>query len=212
MKILFDLFPVILFFVMFKWGENHANEAQHFLQTYFGTLISGGTPGLEQSPIILATIVAIAATLLQIAYLLVRRKKVDGMLWISLIIISVFGGLTIYFHDETFIKWKPTILYWSYAFALIISQFILCKNLTRTFLGKLEEDLAIPDGIWQKLNYVWMAFFLGMGGLNLLVAYNFSTDVWVNFKLFGSMILMFVFLLLQIIYLSRFNKTSKETP
>jgi intracellular septation protein len=89
---------------------------------------------------------------------------------------------------------------------LIVSQF-LGKNLTRTFLGKLEEELRIPDLIWQKLNYVWIAFFIGMGGLNLLVAYQFSTEVWVNFKLFGSMILMFLFLLLQIVYLSRFHQS-----
>jgi intracellular septation protein len=208
MKILFDLFPVILFFAMFKWGENHAAEAQSFLQTYFGSLISGGVASLEQSPIMLATIVAIAATLLQIAYLLLRGKKVDGMLWVSLIIICVFGGLTIYFHNETFIKWKPTILYWSYAVALIVSQIFLQKNLNRGLLGKLEEELVITDLVLNKFNYVWIAFFIGMGCLNLLVAYSFSTAVWVNFKLFGSMILMFVFLMLQIVYLSRFNKST----
>ncbi len=128
MKILFDLFPVIIFFVMFKWGENHAGAAQSFLQTYFGDLISGGVPDIQQSPIILATAVTILATLLQITYLLLRRRKVDGMLWVSFLIVSVFGGLTIYFHNETFIKWKPTILYWSYASALIISQFVSHKN------------------------------------------------------------------------------------
>src|SRR5690242_18125711 len=138
MKILFDLFPVILFFVLFKWGEKNAEQAQSFLETYFGAFISGGVLSLEQAPIMIATVTAIAATLLQISYLLVRRKKVDGMLWVSLIIICVFGGLTIYFHSATFIKWKPSVLYWSYAIALIFSQFILNKNLTRLFLGKLE--------------------------------------------------------------------------
>ncbi|MCD6026613.1 MAG: ispZ [Solimicrobium sp.] len=210
MKILFDLFPVILFFVMFKWGEGHAAAAQYFLQTYLGSVISGGSASLEQSPIILATVVAIAATLAQIGYLLLRRKKIDGMLWMSLLIISVFGGLTIYFHNETFIKWKPTVLYWSYAVALIFSHFVLHKNLTRSFLKKLEEDLDIPELIWKKLNYAWIAFFFGMGCLNLLVAFNFSTDAWVNFKLFGSMILMFVFLSLQICYLSKFNRVTKR--
>jgi intracellular septation protein len=210
MKILFDLFPVILFFVMFKWGEGHANAAHSFLQTYLGNIISSGYTA-DQAPIMLATLVAIAATLAQIGYLLARRKKIDGMLWISFLIVSVFGGMTIYFHNETFIKWKPTMLYWSYAAALIISQFFMQKNLTRAFLIKLEEDLAIPEPVWVKLNYIWMAFFTGMGCLNLLVAFNFSTDAWVNFKLFGSMGFMFVFLLLQIIYLSRFNKPSEET-
>ena len=211
MKILFDLFPVILFFAMFKWSETHANAAQSFLQTYFGQFISGGVITPDQAPIMLATVIAIVATLAQIAYLVIRRKKIDGMLWISFLIISVFGGMTIYFHNATFIKWKPTMLYWSYALALIISQIAMHKNLTRAFLGKLEEDMLIPDSVWSKLNVIWIAFFIGMGGLNLLVAYNFSTDIWVNFKLFGSMGFMFVFLLLQIIYLSRFSKPSEKS-
>jgi intracellular septation protein len=211
MKILFDLFPVILFFAMFKWSETHANAAQSFLQTYFGQFISGGVITPDQAPIMLATVIAIVATLAQIAYLVIRRKKIDGMLWISFLIISVFGGMTIYFHNATFIKWKPTMLYWSYALALIISQIAMHKNLTRAFLGKLEEDMVIPDSVWSKLNAIWIAFFIGMGGLNLLVAYNFSTDIWVNFKLFGSMGFMFVFLLLQIIYLSRFSKPSEKS-
>jgi len=211
MKILFDLFPVILFFVMFKWSEGHATAAQSFLQTYAGNLISGGTSDIAQAPIMLATLVTIAASLIQIGYLLVRGKKVDGMLWISFLIVSVFGGMTVYFHNDTFIKWKPTMLYWSYAAALIFSQLALGKNLTREFLGKLEEDLAVPDQVWCTLNYIWMAFFAAMGGLNLFIAYTFSTSVWVNFKLFGSMGLMFVFLLLQIVYLSRFSKPSEES-
>jgi len=196
---------------MFKWSENHANAAQSFLQTYFGQFISGGVPTLEQSPIMLATLIAIAATLAQIFYLILRRKKIDGMLWISFLIISVFGGMTIYFHNETFIKWKPTMLYWCYALALIISEFVMHKNLTRAFLSKLEEDMVIPESVWTKLNIIWIAFFIAMGGLNLLIAFNFSTDVWVNFKLFGSMGFMFVFLLLQIVYLSRFSKPSEES-
>lgn len=210
MKILFDLFPVILFFVMFKWGEGHADAAQTFLQTYLGNFISAGST-LDQAPIMLATLIAIVATFAQITYLLIRRKKIDGMLWISFLIVSVFGGMTIYFHNDIFIKWKPTMLYWSYAVALVVSQFALRKNLTRTFLSKLEEDMVIPETVWVKLNYIWMAFFTMMGCLNLLVAYNFSRDVWVNFKLFGSMGFMFVFLLMQIIYLSRFSKPSEET-
>ena len=210
MKILFDLFPVILFFIMFKWGEGHTNAAQSFLQDYLGTLISGGTLTPQQTPIMLATVITITATVLQIAWLVIRRKKIDGMLWISFFIVSIFGGMTIYFHNETFIKWKPTMLYWSYGLALVASQLVAHKNLTRTFLIKLEEDLAIPEIVWVRLNYIWMAFFMGMGALNLLIAYNFSTSVWVNFKLFGSMAFMFAFLLIQIVYLSRFNKPAED--
>ncbi len=211
MKILFDLLPVILFFIVFKWGEGHANAAQSFLHDYIGNFISSGA-SVDQAPIMLATLVSIIATLLQIALLLIRRKKIDGMLWISFLVVSIMGGLTIYFHNETFIKWKLTMLYWSYALALIFSQIGFKKNLTRTFLAMLETELAIPEPTWTRLNYVWMAFFLGMGCLNLIIAYNFSTDVWVNFKLFGSMGCMFVFLLSQIIYLSRFSKPSEENP
>ena len=211
MKILFDLFPVILFFIVFKWGEGHATTAQTFLQNNLGNFISGGTITAQQAPIMLATLITIAATLTQIAYLLVRRKKIDGMLWISFLIVSVFGGMTIYFHNETFIKWKPTMLYWSYALALVVSQTFTKKNLTRAFLIKLEDDLTIPESVWVKLNYLWIAFFTGMGALNLVIAYHFSTDIWVNFKLFGSAGFMMVFLLLQIIYLSRFSRPTEET-
>lgn len=207
MKILFDLFPVILFFLVFKWSGTHAESAQAFLQNQISPLIAGD---LAQAPIMLATLVTVAATVLQIGILLARRKKVDGMLWISFFVVTIFGGLTIYFHNETFIKWKPTMLYWSYAVALMLSQLVMHKNLTRSFLSKLEQDLVIPESIWARLNLLWITFFVAMGGLNLLVAYNFSTDIWVNFKLFGSMGLMFIFLLGQIIYLSRYAKPAKD--
>ncbi len=210
MKILFDLFPVILFFAMFKWGEGHTNAAQALADQYLGHFISGGIVTIEQAPILLATVVTIIATIAQIAILLLQRKKVDGMLWISFVIVGVFGSLTIYFHNETFIKWKPTMLYWSYAGALLFSQLILKKNLTRTFIGKLEEELTIPESVWAPLNWIWMAFFAGMGILNLVVAYNFSTHIWVNFKLFGGTGLMFVFMLAQILFLSRYSKQQGE--
>ncbi|TDK68659.1 septation protein A [Sapientia aquatica] len=206
MKLLFDLFPVILFFAMFRWGEGHAASAKSILQDYFNGLISGGAPTLQQAPILLATIVTIAATVAQIGYLLLRRKKVDGMLWISFVVVTVFGGLTIYFHNETFIKWKPTMLYWCYSMALLVSQVVFKKNLTRSFISVLEEEFAIPESVWSKLNVIWIFFFAAMGALNLVIAYNFSTETWVNFKLFGSMGMMFLFMLAQIIYLSKYNK------
>ena len=210
MKILFDLFPVILFFIMFRWSEGHAVTAQTFLQNNFGALISGGMISEQQAPIMLATLVTVAASLLQIGYLLVRRKKVDGMLWISFLIVCVFGGLTIYFHNETFIKWKPTMLYWSYAAALLISQLFFNKNLTKTFLSKLEDEFVIPDTLWKPLNGVWIVFFSAMGGLNLFVAYNFPTPVWVNFKFFGSTGLMFAFMMGQILFLSKYSKSANK--
>ena len=210
MKILFDLFPVFMFYAVFKWAETHANAALSFIQTYFGNLISGGTVSLQQAPILLATTVTVAASVTQISYLLLRRKKIDAMLWASFLIITILGGLTIYFHNENFIKWKPTMLYWCLASALLFSQLIMGKNLTRTIMKQLEEELIIPETIWFRLNLVWVLFYFGMGCLNLFVAFSFSNDTWVNFKL-GSMGLVFVFLLAQVVYLSRFSKPSEES-
>ncbi|MDT6962652.1 MULTISPECIES: septation protein A [unclassified Cupriavidus] len=177
MKFLFDLFPVILFFVAFK---------------LFG--------------IYEATAVAIVATVLQIAWVRLRHGKVEPMQWVSLLIIGVFGGATIVLHNETFIKWKPTVLYWLFAVTLVASVIGWRKNLIRAMMGK---QVTLPEPMWGKLNAAWAAFFAVMGVLNLYVAYQFSTDTWVNFKLFGSMGLMAVFIVAQSVWLSRHIQ---ETP
>lgn len=203
MKFLFDLFPVILFFVVFKWGEGNAEAAQAYGQQFLSGLVSGGQVTIAQAPILLATAIAIIATILQIGYLLSRRRKVDGTLWLSFAIIVFFGGATIYFHNETFIKWKPTVLYWCFAAALLFSQIFLKKNLIRTMM---EKQMSLPDGIWRRVNLSWVAFFITMGLLNLYVAFNFSTASWVNFKLFGGMGLMFAFVIAQSLMLSKYVK------
>jgi intracellular septation protein len=203
MKFLFDLFPVILFFGVFKWGEGNTDAAQAFGQQYLSGLVSDGMVTAAQAPILLATAIAILATFLQIGYLLVRGKKVDTTLWISLVIIGVFGGATIYFHNENFIKWKPTVLYWAFAAVLLFSQMLLKKNLIRSMM---EKQMSLPDGIWHRVNLSWVAFFLTMGLLNLYVAFNFSLNSWVNFKLFGGMGLMFVFIIAQSLLLSKHMK------
>jgi len=206
MKFLFDLFPVILFFGIFKWGEGHADAAQGFAAHYLSGFVSGGTVSTAQAPILLATAVAIVATIAQIGYLLLRSKRVDPMLWLSLAIIGIFGGATIYFHNETFIKWKPTVLYWCFAVALGVSQFAFGKNLIRAMM---EKQIALPDPAWQRLGLAWMAFFGLMGVLNLYVAFNFPTDTWVNFKLFGGMGLMFAFVVAQSLMLSKHIKDAE---
>ncbi|MFC5476340.1 septation protein A [Paraherbaspirillum soli] len=203
MKFLFDLFPTILFFGIFKWGEGSPDAAQALVSHYLSGIVSGGVVTAAQAPVLLATSAAIAATVAQISYLLARRKKVDKMLWISLVIISVFGGLTIYFHNDTFIKWKLTVLYWAFATALLVSQFILKKNLIRTMM---EKQIALPEPIWQRVGFSWGIFFALMGLLNLYIAFNFSTATWVNFKLFGGMGLMFAFIIAQSIMLSKYIK------
>ena len=171
MKFLFDLFPVVLFFAAFKLFD-----------------------------IYVATAAAIAATFLQIGWLKWKRRKVDTMMWVTLIIIVVFGGATLALHDETFIKWKPTVLYWLFAAVLGGAELLFRKNLIRAMLG---EQVRLPDGAWSRLNWSWAGFFVFMGAANLYVAFNFSTDTWVNFKLFGGMGLMLLFVVLQAALLAR---------
>ena len=206
MKFLFDLFPVILFFAMFKWGEGNPDAAQALAQQFLSGLVSGGQASATQAPIMLATAIAILATFAQIGYLLLRGRKVDGMLWVSLGIITLFGGATIYFHNETFIKWKPTVLYWSFGLALVFAQVVLGRNLIRLMM---EKQLTLPDNVWQKLSLSWAGFFGVMGLVNLYVAYNFPTAVWVNFKLFGFTGLMIAFVIGQSLFLSKYVKDSR---
>lgn len=200
MKFLFDLFPVILFFATFKWGESHTDVAQSIVSQYLSGIVSGGAVLASQAPILLATALAIVATFAQIGYLLARRRHVDTMLWVSLGIIVVFGGATIYFHNENFIKWKPTVLYWFFAAALMLSNALAGKNLMRSMMGK---QITLPDPVWRKLNLAWTLFFIVLGFVNLYVAFSFSTAVWVNFKLFGFMGLMVAFIIAQSVILSR---------
>lgn len=172
MKFLFDIFPVVLFFVAFK---------------LYGIYV--------------ATATAIAATALQVGWTWLRHRKVDNMLWVSLAVILVFGGATLVLENETFIKWKPTVLYWLFGLALAAGAAVFKKNLIRAMM---EKQVALPDFVWQKLLASWIGFFAVMGALNLFVAYNFSTDTWVNFKLFGGIGLMLVFVVIQAFMISRY--------
>lgn len=171
MKFLFDLLPVLLFFVAFK--------------------ISG---------IFAATAVAIAASVVQIAWLKLRGKTVDNVQWASLAIIVVFGGMTLWLKDPTFIKLKPTVLYGLFAVGLAVSRFAFERNLIRSMMGK---QVKLPDPIWDRLNIAWILFFTGLAALNVLIAYNFSEEIWVNFKLFGSLGLTVLFVIGQALWFSR---------
>jgi len=178
MKFLFDLFPIILFFVAFKAFD-----------------------------IYIATGVVIAATVTQIGWVWHRHGKVDTMLWISLALVVVFGGATLILHDETFIKWKPTVLYWLFAATLFGSAQFFGKNLIRAML---EKQVELPEILWTRLNFAWTGFFAVMGVVNLWVAFNFSTDTWVSFKLFGGMGLMIAFIVLQGMVLAKYIPEEKE--
>ena len=203
MKFLFDLFPVALFFASFKVAQGHAQAAADLVSQVLGTVGLGAAIAAKQGPILIATLVVILATALQIAWVRLRHGRVDKMLWISLVLVVFFGGLTLAFHDETFIKWKPTVLYWVFASVLLVSERLLAKNLIRNML---EAQMQLPEPVWRQLNFAWVGFFALMGLLNLLIAFafNLSTDIWVNFKLFGSMGLMLAFVLIQGVFLSKY--------
>lgn len=148
-----------------------------------------------------ATAVAIVATVLQIAWLRHKTGRVDPMQWVNLGVIVLFGGATLLSRDENFIKWKPTVLYWLMGAALIGGQLFFRKNLIKQLMG---AQITLPDHAWRILNWSWAAFFGLMGILNIWVAYRFDTDTWVNFKMFGSLGLMVVFIIGQALYMGRF--------
>ena len=203
MKFFFDLLPVILFFSAFKISEGNPQAAVDLIGPILGAIGLDAAITLQQAPILAATLVVILATALQIGWVWLRHGKVDKMLWVSLVLVVFFGSLTLIFHDETFIKWKPTVLYWMFATVLLFSASVLKKNLIR---GMLEVQVQLPELLWTKLNLAWVGFFAVMGALNLLVAFafNFPTNIWVNFKLFGSMGLMLVFVIAQGIFLAKY--------
>ncbi|MFZ9664455.1 MAG: septation protein A [Limnohabitans sp.] len=178
MKLLVDFFPILLFFLVFK------------------------TLGIYA-----ATAVAIVATVAQIAWLRWRNGRVEAMQWLSLGVIVVFGGATLVAQDDTFIKWKPTVLYWLMGGGLLVAEYVFKRNGIRALMG---SQLELPDNVWRHLLHAWAGFFSVMGVINLWVAYHFDTDTWVNFKLFGGLGLMVLFVLVQAVYLSKHMKQDDE--
>jgi intracellular septation protein len=197
-KLLFDLFPIILFFVAYQLAQSNPQAASDTL-TWLGVqLTSTQKPG-----VFIATLVAIAATFGQIGWLKVRGHSIDAMLWVSLVLIVIFGSATLIFHSETFIKWKPTVLYGVFALSLALAPRLSGRNLIRLMM---QSQLELPDPVWARLNQMWALFFTAMGLANAWIANTYDTDTWVNFKLFGTLGLMLVFVLAQGVYLSRHMK------
>jgi intracellular septation protein len=207
MKLLFDMFPVVLFFLAYTAGKQVPETTHALVAGLLGAVGAGTELQVQQAPILLATAVAIVATAAQVGWLLVRGRKVDRMLWISLAIIVVMGGATLWLRDATFIKWKPTVLYWAFAAVLLGAELLFGRNLIRAMM---EKQLVLPDPVWARLNLSWGAFFVVMGAINLFVAYRFSESTWVNFKLFGGIGLMVLFVLVQGMYLSRYVHTDES--
>lgn len=207
MKLLFDLLPVILFFVAFKVAGMSPEASVALAQTWLGPLMFDGVVPAGQAPILIATAVAIVASVLQVGWLLARGRKVEPMLWISVAVIIVFGGATIWLHDETFIKWKPSILYWLFAAILLAGRLLWQRNLLRAVLG---PQLVLPEPVWTRLLWIWIGFFALIGAVNIAVAYSVPTETWVDFKLFGLMGITFAFTLAIGLWLARYMKTATE--
>lgn len=214
MKLLFDFFPVLLFFIVFKLASVFPEAAQPLAQQWLGGLVSHGAIDKAQAPVLLATAIAVLATACQIGYLFIRRRKVDGMLWVSAFVVTFFGGLTIYFNDEAFIKWKPTMIFWSSAVMFGVTQLLFKKNLIREMMGAQFE---MPDALWTRLLLVWIGFFVTIGIINWLMAFvvfahkdQFAS--WVNFKTFAMPVITFVFVIGQGLSLSKYMKLEEEAP
>jgi intracellular septation protein len=195
MKFFVDLLPVVLFFTAYKLAGMFPESAAGLAHDWLG---SDFAPTLV--PILLATLTTMIVTAIQIVVVKVLGKRVDKMLWLSFALITILGGATLFFHDPLFIKWKPTILYWLIAATLLVSSMLLGRNLIRS---AIEAQLQLPEPIWARLNLAWALFFTALGLLNLYVAFSFTDEIWVNFKLFGCTALMFAFVIAQGFYLSK---------
>ncbi len=208
MKLLLDFLPIILFFATFKWAGTQPDQAAQWASQHLGFLVQGGQVTPQTAPVLLATLVVMVATAAQVAWTLLRGRRVDTMLWVSLVLVVVLGAATVWFHSETFIKWKPTVLYGALGGALALGQLLWRRNLLRSLLG---QQLKLPDPVWVRLNWAWAGFFFFMAALNLWVAYGFDTDTWVNFKLFGGMGLLLAFSVGQAVWLTRHLEQDSAT-
>lgn len=178
-KLLFDFFPLILFFIALKFGD-----------------------------IYIATSVAVITTIIQVLWLKITHQKIEPSTWLSLVVIVVFGGATLYLHDETFIKWKPTVLYWLFAIILLAGR-LFKRNFIRQLMG---SQLQLPETAWNKINTSWAIFFIIVGIINVYVAFSghFTTEQWGTFKVFGMTLLLVVFAIGQSLWLSKHIQVNNQ--
>jgi intracellular septation protein len=175
MKFLFDLFPVVLFFIFYKIFD-----------------------------IYVATAALMAATYIQIILLYLFKKKIEKMIIFTAIVITVFGGMTLFFQSNVFIMWKPSIIYWVFGLVILVANKFYNKNLIQMSLGNQVE---LKKQYWQNLSWSTALFFIFLGFLNIYIAQNFSEDTWVSFKLFGMTALLFLYIISVTIYIAKVNKS-----
>ena len=173
-KLLFDFFPIVIFFVVYKMYD-----------------------------IYIATIALIIASAVQLTYEIIFYRKFSMIHLVTFILVLILGGATVYFHNETLIKWKVTIVNWLFGIILILSNIFMQKPIIQCLM---EENIELPIKLWKRLNNIWGIFFLFLGAINIFVAYTFSTDTWVNFKLFGIMGIILVFVIVQGAFLTKHKK------
>lgn len=178
MKLLFDFLPIFLFFIVFK---------------LFG--------------IYAATLVAMAASLVQVIIYRIRNKRFESMHVLTFFSILFLGSATLLLHNDIFIKWKPTILYWAMGILFLGSSFFTQKPVIQRLM---ESSVQMPLSIWQRLNVGWAVFFILLGGVNLFVVYHYSTNTWVNFKLFGTLGLTLGFIVIQSLYIAKYIELKPE--
>jgi intracellular septation protein len=207
MKLFLDFLPLFLFFGTFQYADGHKELAAAFATNHFGFIVSGGVVGVDEAPVLLATIVMSVVTIVQVSALKLMRRPVHLMLWITLALVIVLGGATIWFHNPIIIKWKPSIAYWALGLSFWLSRALFHRDLLQEMLG---EELVLPAQVWQRLNFAWVGFLALMGLLNLYVAYSFSTATWASFKVFGATGLMLAFSVGQVVYLSRYIKPEAD--
>lgn len=195
MKFVSDFFSLLLFFAIYLVGEQFPEQAHRYATALLGGITRGGEIPQDQASILLAIAVAIVAFAVQIVWTLATRRKVTVVQWVSFAILVVFGGASIYFHSDTFIKWKVTVLYWLFAAVLVGGTLFFRKNLIRTLME--PGGVELPDAVWHRMNRAWVWFFVFLGALNLVVAFTVSRTTWVTFKSFGLTVLTLAFALAQ---------------
>lgn len=186
MKFLYDLFPLLLFFAAFKFYDIYA-----------------------------ATAVAIAASFAQVGYFWFRHHRVETMHVVTLAVIAVFGGLTLLLHDDTFIKWKPTLVYWILGALVLASQWFGRKTIVERMMS---AQIALPAQVWRRLNLSWGIFFAALGAVNLYVAFYYGLEldaetrqgIWVNFKVFGLLGITLLFVVVQAFFMSKHMQDKPE--
>ena len=174
MKFLYELFPVVLFFIFYKIYD-----------------------------IYIATAALMFATYMQIIIAHFLKKKIEKILIFTAVVVTIFGGMTLFFQDNAFIMWKPSIIYWVFGLGIVVANKFYNKNLIRISLG---AQVKLANKYWENLCFSTAIFFIFLGFLNIYVAQNFSEDTWVNFKLFGMTGLLFIYMILIGLYIAKVSK------